>query len=156
MNIDNKQYGYKATVSSQNPYLDVLTFTPTTNPTIRLKQEEFLVNKFIVVLNTVNFIHPRTQEFQNIFADIKNYPSKYKTTSDVFVKAFTNALTAITAINNKFNNKISIDNQIFIYGVTVFNEKIYEDVNNGVLNVKQYVDAMLKMGASLERYAVGR
>lgn len=159
MNITNNP-NYNCETSKKNPYLDTITFKRVSTPLAKQMQITFLLDRISYVTNSVPYIvssgNGKPSAFYSlIMNEVAANPKKYGCTKQELENAYLTTFKVLNSIGVSYKNSKTIDKLIFDYGVTVLNDKYFEDVCNGKVNTFYFVDGMKKMGDNLYKFKSG-
>lgn len=148
---------YNCVTSRENPYLDTVTFKTVTTALAKQMQTTFLLDRLCCVTNTIPYIltsgNRQPSAFYNwIMNEVANNPKKYNCTRQELTKAYNNTFEILSIINASYRKNRKINDVFFKYGMTVLNDKYFEDVSNGKLNAVYFVDGMKKMANDLYKF----
>lgn len=156
MNITTNPY-YSCITDPTNNYVDTITFNALKSEDQRIFQSTILSSALSTVMGLTSHIlygedgapAPISVYLLN---DVEKRPKYYKHTRDELYTAYFNSFSIIENILKEFTQTHKFNELIYKHGVTLLNNKFYEDVNNRSFDFRLFVDGMIKMGNSLERY----
>lgn len=159
MNITNNP-NYYCQTSKKNPYLDTLTFKRASTPLAKQMQITFLLDRISNVTNTVPYIVTNgngkpTAFYSFIMNEVAVNPKKYGCTKRELESAYLTTFNVLNSIGLSYKNTKTINKLVFDYGVTILNDKYFEDASNGRINPIYFVDGMKKMGDDLYKFKAG-
>ena len=156
MNITNNP-NYTCITSKANPYLDTITFKPAASSSVLRMQVAFLFDRICFVTNAVPYIVSSgdgkpSAIYAQAMSEVMNNPKKYNCTKQELEKAYQTTFQILNTLGKSYMNDNSVNAYVLKFGVTVLNEKFFEDVSNGRLNIALFIDGMKKMGTDLYKY----
>lgn len=156
MNINNNP-NYTCVTSSNNPYVDAVSFKPAASVLAKQMQTSFLIDRLSCVTGTVPYIltiggGKPAPFYTQIMDEVATCPTKYNCTEQELRRAYGITFEIISAIGAAYNKTKTINDAIFKYGVILLNNKFYEDASNNRVNKSYFVDGIKKMSADLNKY----
>ena len=155
MNIYNNP-DYTCITSETNPYIDTITFTTPSSALQRQMQTNFLFERLGYFTNSIPLILSSgggvPADFYNQIMNEVETDRKYNCTKQELFKAYADSYQTLKVITYGYKKSGKVNERIFQGGVTLLNDKFFEDLNNGKLNKLYFVDAMKKMGNALSQY----
>ena len=156
MTITNNPH-YSCVTSKTNPYLDIIAFKPAATAIAKQMQITFFFDRASYVTNSVPYIvscgdGKPSPIYTKAINEVAAYPSKYKCTKQELETAYKITFRVINAVSVKYANSKTIYDDIFQKGAVLLNEKFFEDVTNGKLNISYFIDGMKTMGNDLNKY----
>lgn len=156
MNILNNPY-FTSKTTVTNPYIDTITFTPSQPDSLpRQMQTKILFERWSYFSNAIPIILSRGEgkpsEFYNqIMKEVEANPNKYNCTKQELFNAYKIVYGVLKVMISEYKRG-RISERVFQNGVTLLNEKFFEDLSNGKLNRAYFIDGMKKASSALSKY----
>lgn len=138
----------------KNKYVEYWSFVKASN-TATLQIQNLFAYKEIFFLAKNEYIDPNSNLITRIRNDIDANPSYYPCVKEEVDRALTTIFNGGNYAVRLEKNNLTLDDDLTVFenGFAIFTEDFYNDIANGQINKKLFVDGILKMGQSFKPLA---